>query len=263
MLSFGLEWGGAGKLPYNCIALSGVGDGVESRTERGGSLYTLELGVSARAASGIFAPRTIGRFLASASGVAVGDGVDMPDREYSEPECSYLRWSVMGRERLGKCHATGLSGHCTTGDEGTGTEYDRAWLTGSGCSEVTVEILTSGMGFKSSTVGSRGFAELTGVPLTSDCEDTVALPGVCGRPFIAELAWVGLKCGGESATISRRGPNSRSLWRATFPEERLPLLSFPVVKDKWTGDTGSLDPSIPWLEGFPGWSVCTCWVRVW
>jgi hypothetical protein len=48
ILSIGLESGGAGKHSYNCMTFSGVGDGVESRTERSGSLYMLELGVSAR-----------------------------------------------------------------------------------------------------------------------------------------------------------------------------------------------------------------------
>ena len=168
MLSFGLESGGAGKDSYNCITLSGVGDGVESRTEGSGSLYTLKLGVSARESSNIFVPRAIGRFLTSVCAVAVGDGVGMPHRVYSESEYSCWRCLVMGRERLGRCHATGLSGHCTTGDEGTGTEYDRAWLTGINSSDVTVDILTSGMGFKFPAFGGRGTSELTSIPLTSD-----------------------------------------------------------------------------------------------
>jgi hypothetical protein len=63
VFSFELDSGGAGKDAYSCMTLSSVGDGVErteSGTERSRSLCTLELGVSAREASNIFAPRTIG-----------------------------------------------------------------------------------------------------------------------------------------------------------------------------------------------------------
>ena len=63
ILSSGLKSGGVGKDAYNCMTLSGVGDGVErtdSRTERSGSVHVLELDVSARDASNIFASRTIG-----------------------------------------------------------------------------------------------------------------------------------------------------------------------------------------------------------
>ena len=73
----------------------------------------------------------------------------------------------MDRERLGRCHAT-LLGGCATGDGGSGTEYDRTWLTGVVCSEVTGEILTSGTLFKSSVVSRRDIAGLTSVALTSD-----------------------------------------------------------------------------------------------
>jgi len=171
VLLIGLDLGGAGKDSYSFMTLSCVGDGAESRTERSESLYTVGLGVSAREASNIFAPRTIGRFFPSLSGVAVGDGMGMPYREYSESECSCLKSSrslVMERERLGRCHATELAGCCTTGDEGSGTEYDRLWLTGVGCSDVTGEILTSGTGFKFSVVGRRGGAGLTSVALIND-----------------------------------------------------------------------------------------------
>jgi hypothetical protein len=68
----------------------------------------------------------------------------------------------MDRERLGRCHATPLAGGCTTGDGGVETEYDRARLTGVGCSGVTGEILTSGTCFRSSAVGCWGIAGLKG-----------------------------------------------------------------------------------------------------
>jgi hypothetical protein len=94
----------------------------------------------------------------------------MPYSVDSESKCSCLEFSwtlVIGCERLGKCHATALAGRCLTGDEGTGTEYDLAWLTGVGCSEVTGEILTSGMDFTFS-VGRRGMAGLTSVLISND-----------------------------------------------------------------------------------------------
>ena len=107
----------------------------------------------------------------------------------------------MERERLGRCQATEeLGGRRTTEDRGPGTEHDRAWLIGKGCSDVAVEVLTSGSGFKSSMVeGRRGIAGLglTSAALTSDWEGT-ALSGTCGAPFRAKLALAGLRYGDES-----------------------------------------------------------------
>lgn len=167
VLSFGLGAGGAGKDPYSCIMLSSVGEGVdriEARTESG-SMYALELGLSALEASNIFASRMIGR-LTSSLAVAVG-GVCMPytDTECSESERSSLELSRslgIERERLGRCHATELGGRHTTGDRGTGTEHDRVWLIASGCSDG--EALTW-MGFTFSMVCRRGFTGLTDVGL--------------------------------------------------------------------------------------------------
>lgn len=164
--SFGLGAGGAGKDPYNCMILSGVGDRVErmeSRTESG-SRYTLERGLSAREASNIFASRMITRSTSSLSAVAVAVavGVGVPYTECSESERSCLKLSRslgMDRERLGKCHATVLGGGRTRGDRATGTEHDRAWLIGRVCSDG--EALTG-----SPVVGRRSITGLTSVGLT-------------------------------------------------------------------------------------------------
>lgn len=159
----------------------------------------------------------------------------------------------MDRERLGRCHATGLTGRCTTGGWRTGVEYDRAWLTGLDCSDVTGEILTVGMDFKSS-VSPWGIAGLTSVALTIGWEDVAALPGVCGAPLRAKLEGVRLKYGGESAfdvSLPGWGPSSTSLGVATlslrFSEERLPLLasSLYFVKEGDIACGGVKDPSIP------------------
>ena len=85
-----LDSGGAGKDPYNCIMLSGVGDGVKRTGIRSGSMYPLERDASAREASNIFASRTTGLFRPSPSAVAVGGGVGMPYSEWSESERSSL-----------------------------------------------------------------------------------------------------------------------------------------------------------------------------
>lgn len=87
VLSSEVGTGGAGKDPYNCMILSRVGDGVERMEVRmeSGSRYTLELGLSVRDASNIFASRTISRLVStmSAAAVAVEGGVGMP---YTETE---------------------------------------------------------------------------------------------------------------------------------------------------------------------------------
>jgi len=85
-----LDSGGAGKDPYNCIMLSGVGDGVKRTGIRSGSMYPLERDASAREPSNIFASRTTGLFRPSPSAVAVGGGVGMPYSECSESERSSL-----------------------------------------------------------------------------------------------------------------------------------------------------------------------------
>lgn len=173
VLSFVSGAGGAGKDPYNCMILSGVGDGVERIEVRmeSGSRYTFELGLAVREASNIFASRTISRSTSaiSAVAVAVGGGVGMPytDTEWSESERSYLELSrSLGkeRERLGRCHATVLGGRRTTGNRGKGTEHDRVWLMGRDCSNGGV--LTS-TGFKFSIVGRLSITGLTGVGLTN------------------------------------------------------------------------------------------------
>ena len=194
VISFGSGAGGAGKDPYNCMILSSVGDGVERMEVRmeSGSRYAFELGLSAREASNIFSSRTISRSASAifAFVVAVGGGVGMPytDTEWSESERSYLELSrSLGkeRERLGRCHATVLGGRRTTGDRGKGTEHDRVWLMGWGCSDG--EFLTSTV-FKFSIVGRLSITGLTGAGLTNGWEAEAALPRVGGEPFRPRLA---------------------------------------------------------------------------
>jgi len=172
-LSFALDSGGAGKDQYNRMILSGVGDGVErieSRTARSGSMYTLELDVrAAREASNIFASRTTDRFFPSSSAIAIAveGGMDVLYTEQSDSEGSFLKPSlsfVMDLDRLGRCHATELGGRRSAGDRGT--ELDRAWLAGKGCSDVTDGTLTNGTDFNSSKVGRRVTAGLPSVALT-------------------------------------------------------------------------------------------------